>query len=168
MLFSPIIFLRCCLNLQYIIYTEYKKHLIKKLKKKLLDCGLLEDTEFYFDFRPQSYIKFLNSISVLSVPKQRGTAFGFYLIEALASGVPVVQPKTGAFPEIISKTGGGVIYNPDNAGSHVNTLLSLLSDPGRTRELGTRGRKAIERNFNLESMAAKTIEIYKKAAGVLS
>jgi glycosyltransferase involved in cell wall biosynthesis len=39
-------------------------------------------------------------------------AFGLYLLEAMASGVPVVQPRRGAFPEIVEATGGGWIYNP--------------------------------------------------------
>lgn len=149
-------------------HTGDDRRFIKKLKKKLLDRGMLADVEFHYDSSMQSYINILNSISVLSVPKQPGGAFGLYLIEALASGVPVVQPETGAFPEIISKTGGGVIYNPADAGSLVNALASLLNDPERARELGMRGRKAIERNFNLESIATKTVEIYNEVAGVLS
>ena len=52
---------------------------------------------------------FLRSLTVLSVPARSGEAFGLYLIEAMAAGIPAVQPRLGAFPELIEATGGGVL-----------------------------------------------------------
>jgi glycosyltransferase involved in cell wall biosynthesis len=142
------------------------KKFIKILKNKLLERGFLEDTEFYYDYSIQSYIQFLKSISVLSVPTDRGGAFGLYIIEALASGIPVVQPGTWAFPEIINLTGGGLLYKPDEEGSLVYSLASLLNDQDRARKLGMQGRKGIEKYFSLENIATKTAEIYKKVTGL--
>ena len=81
---------------------------------------------------------------------------------ALASGIPVVQPESGAFPEIINLTGGGLLYKPDQTGSLVHSLALLLKDPARARELGKHGRKSIGKHFNPDNMAAKMVEVYKK------
>jgi hypothetical protein len=47
-------------------------------------------------------IDFLQGLTVFSVPALYGEAFGLYLIEALAAGVPVVQPRHAAFPELVA------------------------------------------------------------------
>ena len=49
---------------------------------------------------------FLKRCPMISVPVRIGEAFGMYLLEAMASGVPVVQPALGAFPEIVDVSGG--------------------------------------------------------------
>ena len=51
---------------------------------------------------------------MFSVPSRYPEAFGLYVIEALAAGTPVVLPKSGAFPEIVEDTGGGIIYEENN------------------------------------------------------
>ena len=48
-------------------------------------------------------------LDVLSVPTVYTEPKGMFLLEAMAVGVPVVQPRKGAFPEIVAKTGGGLI-----------------------------------------------------------
>jgi glycosyltransferase involved in cell wall biosynthesis len=57
-------------------------------------------------------LAFLHSLTVFSVPALYGEAFGLYVIEALAAGVPVVQPRTAAFPELLEATGGGLLCDP--------------------------------------------------------
>ena len=52
--------------------------------------------------------RFLQSLDVMSVPATYAEPKGIFLLEAMANGVPVVQPRRGAFPEIIEKTGGGL------------------------------------------------------------
>ena len=54
-------------------------------------------------------IAFLQGLDVLSVPATYDEPKGIFLLEAMANGVPVVQPRRGAFPEIVEKTGGGLI-----------------------------------------------------------
>src|SRR5688572_30671322 len=61
--------------------------------------------------------EFYRGLSVLSVPALYGEAFGLYVIEALASGVPVVQPSVAAFPELLKKTGGGLLCEPNDPGA---------------------------------------------------
>ena len=62
-------------------------------------------------------IDFLRNLDVLCVPATYDEPKGIFLLEAMANGVPVVQPRRGAFPEILEKTGGGILVEPDDPAS---------------------------------------------------
>ena len=128
---------------------------VEALRKKLTAHGLENDVEFIEDFSREQRLAFLKSLSVLCVPVERGEAFGTYILEALAAGVPVVQPPAGAFPELIEATGGGIITD-----DLVETLRNLLCDPQELRRLGKIGRESVLEKFNVETMAEKMITVY--------
>ena len=96
---------------------------------------------------------------MLSVPALYGESFGLYLLEAMAAGVPVVQPRHGAFPELLEATGGGILCEPDDPASLADGLESLLTDELRARELGERGRRAVLERFTAERMARGVEEV---------
>ena len=73
-------------------------------------------------------IEHLRGLTVLSVPVRYPEAFGLYTIEAMAAGVPIVQPNHGAFPEIIEHTGGGATYNSNNPEALADALKPWLND----------------------------------------
>jgi len=95
----------------------------------------------------------LRSLSVLSVPATYGESFGLYVLEALAAGVPVVQPRHAAFPELLAATGGGVLCEPDDPGSLAAELEALLLDEPRRAALGARGQAAVRERFTSAHMA---------------
>jgi glycosyltransferase involved in cell wall biosynthesis len=107
---------------------------------------------------------FLRSLSVFSVPATYGEAFGLYVIEALASGVPVVQPRHGAFPEVLAATGGGALCEPDDPAALAAALRELLLNPAKAHQLGTAGRAAVSAHFSIEVMARKTEELLQRVA----
>ena len=129
---------------------------VSNLRKKLAKAGYEKDAEFIEDFSREHRQIFLKSLSALCVPVEQGEAFGAYIIEALAAGVPVVQPNVGAFPELIAATGGGVIYH-----DLVQTLRELLTNPEELRRLGQTGRESVMKNFSVETMAQKMITVYQ-------
>jgi glycosyltransferase involved in cell wall biosynthesis len=126
-------------------------------KKKLAKAGLESDAEFVEDFTREQRLAFLKTISVMCVPVEQGEAFGTYIIEAMAAGVPVVQPNAGAFPELIEATGGGLIY-----GDLVGTLREVLTNSDLARRLGHQGRAAVMADFGVDTMAQNMISIYKE------
>jgi glycosyltransferase involved in cell wall biosynthesis len=99
---------------------------------------------------------------VFSVPVRSTEAFGLYVIEAMAAGVPVVQPRTGAFPELMEATGGGITYEGDSK-ALAAALEELLSDPERARSLGQAGRQAALEKFSAEAMTRSTLDFYQEA-----
>ena len=70
-------------------------------------------------------IEFLRSLDVLSVPATYDEPKGIFLLEAMACGVPVVQPRRGAFTEVVERTGGGLLVEPDDAEALAAGLLRV-------------------------------------------
>ena len=99
---------------------------------------------------------------MLSVPVLKGEAFGLYQLEALASGVPLVQPALGAFPEISRATGGGVIYEPNTSTALAEKLSEVMLNPVKLEEMSLAGRNAVEKHFDCSVLSGKLVEIYSR------
>jgi glycosyltransferase involved in cell wall biosynthesis len=136
------------------------KAFINGLRQKLSSYGLLDDVEFLEEFDLEAKLAFLQTISVLSVPEKLPVACGLYVLEALAAGVPVVQPAHGIFPELLEMIGGGVLYEPNNTEALVAALEPLLFKMEHAQQLGEQGRKAVHEKFNIEQTAGDLVRIY--------
>jgi glycosyltransferase involved in cell wall biosynthesis len=134
---------------------------VSGVKKKLKRHGMEGDVEFVPGFEKPDRREFLRSITVLSVPVVRGEASGTFILEALAFGVPVVQPDAGAFPEIINDTGGGLVYAPEDKHGLANALMKLLLDPALSNELGGRGREVVLARYGVNRMADDMLAVYR-------
>jgi glycosyltransferase involved in cell wall biosynthesis len=140
------------------------EQLLKKIRQKLGLHNMIKDVEFLPDFNREARIAFLKSLSVLSVPEKQPVAYGLYVIEALAAGVPVVEPASGVFPELIEITGGGLLYEPNNIEGLTDALGSLLLDPVKAQKLGEQGRAGVTEKFNIEQTAEQMVRIYGQIA----
>ena len=140
---------------------EHKPYL-KKIERQMKDWGLGQEFQYrgVLD-RPQK-VDFLRNLNVLSVPSSYNEPKGIYLLEAMANGVPVVQPRRGAFPEILSKTGGGILVEADDLNSLADGILSLWKDRPFAEELGRRGAEGVREHYNVARMAHRTLEVFSK------
>jgi glycosyltransferase involved in cell wall biosynthesis len=138
---------------------------VNSLRERLQASGLLGEVEFHPNLDRAGKLEFLRSLSVFSAPARYGEAFGLYVIEALAAGVPVVQPRTAAFPELIEATGGGVLCGAGDAMALAEAVEELLLNPTRARALGEAGRRAVFQRFSAEAMAQATLRVYAELAG---
>jgi glycosyltransferase involved in cell wall biosynthesis len=107
-------------------------------------------------------LEFLDSIDILSVPTAYHEAKGIFVLEALARGIPVVQPAHGSFRELIYTTGAGVLVEPNDPKKLAETIAELLRDPQRRRQLGEQGQRAVRRDFTDDHMAAKMLQLYEE------
>lgn len=139
--------------------TNTDERYVASLRARLSSDGVLDSVDFLPNISREAKRDFFRTLSVFSVPATYGEAFGFYLLESLAAGVPFVQPRHAAFTEIADETGGGVLCEPDNASSLAASLESLLLDPQRARELGAKGRDAVREKFTIEQMIATAEKI---------
>ena len=115
----------------------------------LEDCVTFED-----DYTLQARKAFLASLSVIAVPTRKPMAYGLFALEAMACGVPFVQPATGVFPEL-ADYGGGVLYEQNNPVHLSETLRGVLSDAPRLAQLRSNARKTAETVFAIEKTAAQ-------------
>jgi glycosyltransferase involved in cell wall biosynthesis len=127
---------------------------VDRLRQRMQSAGVLADVEFHPNLSREQKQAFLRSLSVFSVPAIYSEAFGMYVIEAMAAGVPVVQPRHAAFPELLAHTGGGILCSPNDPDSLSQSLEDLLADPQRSQALARSGRRAIFENFDVNKMAA--------------
>jgi glycosyltransferase involved in cell wall biosynthesis len=102
----------------------------------------------------------------MSVPVRKHDGYGLYLLEANAAGIPVVQPATGAFPEIIKKTEGGIVYSPDTVSELADALLKLFKDEELRAQLGKSGKDKVINELSLDKMSEGLEKVYYKVASV--
>ena len=119
------------------------------------------DVEFEPNISRERKIEWLRDIDVLSVPAL-GEAFGLYVLEAWAAGVPVVGPRDGALVELLEKTGAGMLCAPDDSSMLAKAIESLLCDRKRARALGECGRRAVLEHFNADRMAQGVSDVCER------
>ena len=132
---------------------------VNDLRLRLEEQEALGDVEFFPNVDRAGKLEFFRSLSVFSVPALYGEAFGLYVIEALAAGVPVVQPRVASFPELVEATGGGVLCEPGDAKALADALESLLLHPLHARHLGQRGQQAVREKFGVDQMAREVARV---------
>jgi glycosyltransferase involved in cell wall biosynthesis len=130
------------------------------IRKKLAQRRLEEHFQYVDAPNHESKVRFFHGIDVLSVPTTYREPKGLYVLEALANGVPVVQPRHGSFPELIEATGGGLLVQPQDPHDLARALWQLLDNAAHRRELGSKGKEAVHGRFHAERMAAETAAIY--------
>jgi glycosyltransferase involved in cell wall biosynthesis len=135
--------------------------LVEQMRDRLNQAGLLGEVEFHPNLDRAGKIAFYRSISVLSVPALYGEAFGLYLLEAMAAGVPAVQPRHGAFPELIEATGGGLITEATPV-ALAQGIETLLLDPVRRRGLGQAAHRAVHSEFSIARVAERLFQAFTR------
>ncbi len=135
---------------------RYFENIIKQIDA----LGLSHAFHYHGEVTRHEKINFLNGLHVLSVPTTYKEPKGLSILEALANGVPVVQPSHGTFPEFISLTEGGILVEPNSASAIAEGILKLIND-GHLREwLGRQGKAVVHQKFSDHAMAEATVKVY--------
>lgn len=127
--------------------------------ERLRKAGVEEDVTVATNIPREEKLRFLRSLTVLSVPATYGESFGLYVIEAMACGVPVVQPDVAAFPEIVHAAGGGLLVPPNDADALAAGLLRLIGDDALNRRLGEGGAAGVREHFSIGRMAEQIADL---------
>ncbi len=131
---------------------------LNEQKSKISDACIDDDVEIKTNLSRAEKIKFLTSLSLFCVPARLPEAFGLYVIEAMAAGVPVVLPDHGSFPEIIKETGGGFLYGKDEPKGLIHALNTALSDKVQAKKFGEQGRTAVHEKYSNDRLAKELVE----------
>jgi glycosyltransferase involved in cell wall biosynthesis len=144
-------------------FTGVDKPFLSQQIKKIRAAKLEKSVKIYPEFQGDKKNEFFRNVDIISVPVRKYDGYGLYILEANSAGVPVVQPATGAFPEIIERTGGGVVYTPDTIAELVSSLNKLLNDKKLISLLGETGRKMVSQELSLDRMSVLLSEVYTKS-----
>jgi glycosyltransferase involved in cell wall biosynthesis len=140
---------------------EHKIYL-QGLEQQMKAWGLESEFQYHGALDREQKIKFLQSLNVFSVPAPYHDPKGIFMLEAMANGVPVVEPRHGAFPEIIERTGGGLLFEPDNAESLAEGLMKIYRDSALACEIGASGAAGVRAHHSARLMAEQTVEAYER------
>ncbi|MCK5241253.1 glycosyltransferase family 4 protein [bacterium] len=144
------------------------KQVYKRLKAKIAKQAYARDVLWVPDLYQQDINAFFDSLTVLSVPSHEPEASGMFILEAMAAGIPVVQPAIGGYVEIIQNTGGGITYLPNSWQKLAKTLAALLNNRDTLKALSQKARTAVGKTYTPENMVAKLIQLYQSSVGEVS
>jgi len=131
------------------------------VKRDLAKAGLAGEFMYHGAVDRDGKLAFLQSLDVLSVPAPYDEPKGVFLLEAMGEGVPVVQPRRGAFTEIVEKTGGGVLVPPDDTKALADALHSLWQDPVRRERLGRAGFDGVREHYSITRSTDRLMAVYE-------
>jgi glycosyltransferase involved in cell wall biosynthesis len=131
------------------------------IQQEMITSGLGDEFHYRGVLNREQKIAFLQTLDVLSVPATYDEPKGIFLLEAMACGVPVVQPRRGAFTEIIETTGGGELVQADDANSLAAGILRLARDPALAQRLGQSGFENVRKHYSVARMADRALEAYE-------
>jgi glycosyltransferase involved in cell wall biosynthesis len=96
---------------------------------------------------------------ILCLPT-RIDAVPFVVLEAMASGVPVISTRVGSIPELLGD--GGLVCEPGDVEALRQALATLIEDPARRRALGDAGRARAEEHYDARKNTPRLIELLRK------
>jgi glycosyltransferase involved in cell wall biosynthesis len=133
---------------------------LKTIERDLQQAGLGGEFAYHGELNRLDKFKFLGGLDVFSVPAPYREPKGLPVLEAMACGVPVVQPAHGAFPEMIHKTGGGLLVPPEDPESLADSIWQLWQDPKLRATLGHRGQQGVRAHYTAQKMAEGVEKVY--------
>jgi glycosyltransferase involved in cell wall biosynthesis len=136
---------------------------LKDAEHRLTNAGLGGEFRYRGALDREQKIAFLRNLDMFSVPTTYVEPKGLFLLEAMASGVPVVQPRHGAFPEMLAKTSGGMLVEPGNAQSLADGIYRLWKTPTLRSELGENGFKGVRQHYSVSRSADRMLEVYERS-----
>ena len=140
-------------------YREY----LGGIERQMNDWGLGGEFHYRGALDREAKLEFLRGLDAFSIPATYDEPKGMSLLEAMAAGVPVVQPRRGSFTEIVERTAGGLLVEGSDSESLAMGLLSLIESPSLTAELGQRAFAGVREHYGVSNMARRAIEAYSSA-----
>jgi glycosyltransferase involved in cell wall biosynthesis len=133
----------------------------ERLQTTMHAQGFEADFRYHGELTRDEKIAFLRSVDVLSVPGPFPDPKGMYLLEAMAAGTPVVQPRRGAYPEVIAKTGGGIVVD-EGPRALAEGLVQLHRDVSLRRRLGDAGAAGVRAHYAIARSADQLLGVYQR------
>jgi glycosyltransferase involved in cell wall biosynthesis len=119
-------------------------------------CGKLEASEMN---------KFYQGSRALVVPSLCYEGFPAVITEAMSQGIPVIAPRIGGIPEIVTDMENGLLFNYNDALSLSEKIDFLWNNDKMVSEMGQKGLKTVQEEYNFNSSLNKLIQVYNRTQG---
>ena len=136
------------------------------IEQRLKDAQLGDEFHYRGVLDRAQKIAFLRRLDVLSMPATYDEPKGVSLLEAMACGVPLVQPRRGGFTEIIERTGGGLLVKPDDPESLAEGIREIYRNKELAAELSANGFRGVRQHYTAAHMADKLLQTYESVTAV--
>ena len=143
--------------------AEHQPYL-EEVRARLRSAGFESDFEYRGELDRAQKVSFLHELDVLSVPTTYREPKGLFVFEAMACGVPVVQPQHGAFPEILERTGGGLLVEPGNAEALADGIERIRGDHALAESMRKAAVAGVRRHYSVQRMAEQAEAVYSELA----
>lgn len=134
-----------------------------ELRRLIADLGLERNVILAGQRRDIRQI--LSAADIFALPSV-GDPCALAHIEAMAMAKPVVAVADGGAPELVQDGVTGLVGPPDDRDHLARSLLALIDDAGRRREMGERGRQRVLEHLNAKRMADEVEGVYRLACGL--
>jgi len=128
--------------------------------KTLDGAGLAHECTHHGEVSREGKLAYLQRLDVLSVPTTFDEPKGMFVLEAMASGVPVVQPRRGGFTEIVERTGGGLLVERDDTDALTEGLQTLVGDAALRVSLADRAFHGVREHHGIAESAARLLDVF--------
>jgi len=111
-----------------------------------------------------------NTIAVLDIfarPAVRG-GMGYTILEAMAMGKAILATATDDVPEMIDEGRSGLMVSKGDSRALGDAMIRLLDQPELSRRLGAGARESVTKEFNMDNLVRRTLEMYAEAMDVHS
>ena len=138
----------------------------KQVENQIDELGLQDKFHLHGSLPRNMVLEMLlkSDVFVLaSVPTRQGKREGIpvVLMEAMASGLPVISSQLSGIPELVDDGISGVLIEPRDTEALARTLLDLAADPAKNISLGRAGREKVLNEFDLEKNTLKLLDLFK-------
>jgi glycosyltransferase involved in cell wall biosynthesis len=133
---------------------------LRSVRQILGRAGLEDEFGYRGEVDRTGKLAFLRGLDVLSVPAVYDEPKGLFLLEAMASGVPVVQPRRGGFTEIVERTGGGLLVDRDDPDALAEGLHTVYHDTILRTTLADRAFHGVRAHYSVTQSAARLLDVY--------
>ncbi len=140
-----------------------KGPLLQKIKTMAIKTGILDKVRFA-GFRDDMENLFPCLYMVVHPAFMEG--LGVSLLQASASGIPVVATSVGGIPEVIKDGFNGFLVKPADTDMVAEKIICLLKDNHLASEMGKKGREYIKKKFSVNRMVNSYLSLYKEILGL--